>query len=75
MEIDYMNKKRNIPYELSEEEKLLYGYTQGITLKQLEEMKEKYNNMQTEGQISNEMPPMQPEGESEILELPLLSRG
>ena len=41
-EIEFMNKKRNISFELSEEEKLLYTYSQTITHKLLQSMYEKY---------------------------------
>lgn len=44
IEIDYVNKKRNIPFHLSPAEELLYGYTQGVTLKELEGMREQYVN-------------------------------
>ncbi len=46
LEIDYMNKKRNIALELSEEEQLLYTYSQGVTFKLLESMREKFAALQ-----------------------------
>jgi hypothetical protein len=39
LEIDFINQKRGVPFELSEEESLLYGYTQNVTLKVLEDIK------------------------------------
>eukprot|EP00826_Nyctotherus_ovalis_P018455 TRINITY_DN1552_c0_g1_i17.p1 TRINITY_DN1552_c0_g1~~TRINITY_DN1552_c0_g1_i17.p1 ORF type:complete len:341 (-),score=108.51 TRINITY_DN1552_c0_g1_i17:46-1068(-) len=42
IEIDFINQKRGVPFELSPEESLLYGYTQSVTLKVLENIKEKY---------------------------------
>ena len=41
-----MNKRRNIPNELTEEETLLYKYSQGVTLKLLQSIKEKYGQLQ-----------------------------
>lgn len=43
-EIDYMNKKRKISLELSTEERLLYGYTKTISLKELENIRKKYES-------------------------------
>ena len=40
VQIDYINEKRGISLELSKEEKLLYSYSQGITLKQLEQIRD-----------------------------------
>ncbi len=42
MEIDYMNKKRGIQLEHSEDEVLLYSYSRDVTMKQLVAMCEKY---------------------------------
>ena len=44
LEIEYMNKQRNIPAELSEEEKLLYAFSQNVTLQLLQAMHDKYMN-------------------------------
>lgn len=41
-EIDYINKKRKIPLELLAEERLIYGYSQSVTIKQLEGIRNKY---------------------------------
>lgn len=60
-----MNKKRNIPFELSEEENKLYSYSQAITLNELEEIAAKYK----EGIKSQEAM----EDEGDIDELPMLS--
>lgn len=40
-----MNRKRQIEFELSPEEKLLYSYSQDLTKEKLEEMKEKFQSM------------------------------
>lgn len=44
IEIDYINQKRNVPFPLSPEEELLYGYSQDVTLKVLEVMRDKYES-------------------------------
>jgi len=49
IEIDYINQKRNIPFQLTAEEEMLYGYSQDITLKQLEVIRDQY-----EGQVKDE---------------------
>ena len=41
-EIDYMNKKRNIPGELSTEEQILYTFSRDVTGELLENMCTKY---------------------------------
>lgn len=44
-----MNKKRGIPFELTAEESLLYGYGKEITQEVLEDMFKKYSSIdQTE---------------------------
>ena len=42
IEIDYMNQKRGISFELTKEEDLLYGYGAIITIELLEEICKKY---------------------------------
>jgi len=39
IEIDFINQKRGVPLELSEDESLLYEYRQDVTLKVLEDIK------------------------------------
>jgi len=78
-----MNQKRNISLELSEEEKLLYSYSQGITLKLLEGMKEKYaGDMESEtnaedtraAELGEGLGMMGMPGSTELDELPSLMR-
>jgi len=38
LEIDFINQKRGVPFELSAEESLLYEYRQDVTLKVLEDI-------------------------------------
>jgi len=47
MEIEYINKKRKIPSELVAEERLIYAYSQNITIKQLEAIRDKYESQLT----------------------------
>jgi len=51
-EIDYMNQKRNIPFELSAEETLLYTYSQKITRATLENMYAKYMEATKQGDLT-----------------------
>lgn len=41
VEIDFINQKRGVLFELTAEENLLYGYSQGVTLKLLESIRDK----------------------------------
>jgi len=72
LEIDYMNKKRNINLELSEEEKLLYTYSQGITMKLLEEMKNKYQEQNNAPATMSD--PFNEASEDLLDEMPTLTR-
>ncbi len=56
-EIDFMNQKRNIPFELSAEETLLYTYAQNITRALLEEMYSKYMETMKQNDHSITTPP------------------
>jgi hypothetical protein len=50
MEIEYINKKRKIPSELLAEERLIYAYSQNVTIKKLEAIRNKYESqLNTEG--------------------------
>ena len=55
-EIDYMNAKRSIPYELSETEQLLYTFSQGVTLQELEQLYQKYKDAQQEQSEDPQLP-------------------
>lgn len=53
-EIEYMNKKRGISAELTEEESLLYGYGKDITQEVLEEMYKKYTATDQEEEMDDD---------------------
>ena len=68
VEIDFMNKKRNIPLFLDNERKLFYGYSQNITMSLLEEMKASYEAGEMT-QVGEEM-----EDEEGLLDFPQLMK-
>ena len=69
-----MNQKRNIPFELSDEEKILYTYSQSVTLKLLEAMQEKYNQNSNTIPIDSPASGPAPEGHVDLDDLPLLMK-
>eukprot|EP00826_Nyctotherus_ovalis_P023427 TRINITY_DN1799_c0_g1_i16.p1 TRINITY_DN1799_c0_g1~~TRINITY_DN1799_c0_g1_i16.p1 ORF type:complete len:349 (-),score=126.77 TRINITY_DN1799_c0_g1_i16:112-1158(-) len=44
VEIEYVNRRRKVPLELLPEERLVYAYSQSVTVKQLEAIRSKYES-------------------------------
>ena len=65
-----MNKKHNINLEFSETEKILYTYSQGVTLKILEELTKKYEETSNIATAD----PFQENSEDLLDEMPTLTR-
>ncbi len=54
IEIEYMNQKRGIPTELSAEETQLYTYSQSITLKLLQDIRDKFEQTEARSDPSDQ---------------------
>ena len=54
IEIEFMNKKRHIEFELTPEEILLYTYSRDVTGQKLEELHEKYIELKKIGEKEEE---------------------
>ena len=65
VEIDFINKKRKIPFVLTDIENKLYGYSESITRKLLEEMK-----IQHEEELKNQSMDETEANEDESLDFP-----